>query len=175
MKTRSEVLRDKETMVDDGELDPGFLRIVGAVVIDDPWSTYKQLEEQLVIGDKRGDYGTVAKRLDEAETNARLAHKLWQSAIVERKRWEYDRQVVFSAMRTEANRSLQEEKDKGQRNKAITDADVEARIATLYPDDYRTQELKRERVKAMVASMENLCELWMSRCRTLNTMLGKQR
>jgi hypothetical protein len=155
--------------------DPAFERITETLVVNDTESAYKRLEQTLVIGDKRTDYGSVMKALDEAESNARLAHRLWQTAIVERKRWEMENEVVWAAGRSEANRSLQHEKNEGTRSKMITDADVESRIATLYPDQWRAQEMRRIKMKSMVDSMQNLAENWASRCKSLQVILSKQR
>jgi hypothetical protein len=159
----------------EGDPSSGFQQIVETVFVNDPKALYDHLEKQLVVGDKRTDHGTVAQHLDEAELNARNAHRLWQSAIVERKRWELDNEVVFSAMRGEATRALQHEKEAGTRAKQITDADVEARIATIYPEEYKAQEIRRVKMKAMVDSMGNLADVWMSRCKSLNALLSKQR
>ena len=163
---------NKAEMVD---LSPDFQAIVTSVFIDDVKATYDKLEAALKVGNKRTDYGTVMKHLDLAERHARDAHRLWQTGIVEYKRWEADNEVVFSSMRSEATRALQHEKDQKLRAKQITDADVDARIATLYPDEWRAQQNARGRNKAMLASLENLSEVWMSRCRTLQTILTKQR
>jgi hypothetical protein len=156
-------------------LEPGFAKIVEKLHVDDPEGTYDRLERELTIGIKRTDYGTVMKHLDRAERNARLAHRLWQDASVAFKRWELDSEVTWAAMRSQANRSLQSEKDKGLRSKMITDADVESRLATIFPDEWRAQQHERNRNKALVASMENLAEMWSSRCRSLQTILSKQR
>jgi hypothetical protein len=156
-------------------VDPAFERITETLVVNDTEAAYKRLEQALVIGDKRTDYGSVMKALDEAESNARLAHRLWQTAIVERKRWEMDNEVVWAVGRSEANRSLQHEKNEGTRSKQITDADVESRIATLYPDQWRAQEMRRIKMKSMVDSMQNLAENWASRCKSLQVILSKQR
>jgi hypothetical protein len=155
--------------------DPAYGAIVETLEVEDPKGTYDMLERQLSIGLKRTDYGTVMEHLDNAERSARLAHRLWQGAIIEVKRWEMDNEVVFAAIRSEATRSLQGEKDKGIRAKQITDGDVESRMATIYPDEWRAQQAQRARLKGMVASLENLSELWASRCRSLQTILTKQR
>ncbi len=89
--------------------------------------------------------------------------------------WELDNAVIFAGMRAEATKILQREKEQGVRNKQITDADVTSMCAALYPDEWRAQEVKRAEVEAMVRSMENLNMNWMSRCRSLQAMLAKQR
>jgi hypothetical protein len=160
---------------EESQLDSGFLAIVETLVVDDPMAYYGELEKALVVGDKRTDYGTVMKHLDEAEKNARMAHRLWQSGRIEQKRWELENEVVHSAIRREATRSLQHEKESGTRAKMVTDADVESRMASLFPDEYRAQGHKRAKVRSMVDSLQNLAEVWMSRCKSLQVILSKQR
>jgi hypothetical protein len=157
------------------KVDPAWAAIVEKVFVSDPSATYERLEQALVVGDSRTDYGSMMRHLDQAETHARTAHRLWQTAIVERHRWETDNEVIFAAARSEATRALQFEKDQGHRSKMITDADVESKVATLYPDQYKQREAERRKMRAMVDSMQNLAEVWMSRCKTLQVILSKQR
>jgi hypothetical protein len=159
----------------DSMLDDEIAGIVEMVFVEHPLDEYKKLEAALRIGDKRNDHGTVTKALDEAESNARLAHRLWMTARVERERWEKENAIVFAGMRDEASKVLEREKADGLRKKQITDADVEAMCAICFPQDWKAQELKRKRLEAMVKSMENLNECWASRCRTLQAMLTKMR
>lgn len=156
-------------------LDPQFERIVESVFVDKPFEIYQALEAKLRVGDQRTDHGSVNKALDEAESNARLAYKLYCTAKIERERWEMDNDVIFGAMRAEATRLLQREKEQGLRSKQITDADVDSTCATMFADEWRHQQTKRKKVDLMVKSMENLSELWLSKCRSLNAMLSKQR
>jgi hypothetical protein len=161
--------------VKESDPDPAFAAIVEKVFVRNPEELADRLEAALTIGDRRTDYGSMMRYLDEAERNARDAHRLWQTAIAERKRWEADNEVVWATMRSQATRALQHEKEEKSRSKQITDADVESRMATLFPDQYRRSERSRVRMKAMVDSMQNLAEVWLLRIRTLQTILSKQR
>ena len=156
-------------------LSPGFDRIVEKVFVKDPDAAYARLERDLRIGDERATYGALVKALDEAETNARLAHRLYVSARVERERWELDNEVFFAGMRVEAMREIQREKDMKMRSKQITDADVASMCASMYPDQYRAQEVQRRKVKVMEESLANLSEVWLIRCKSLQTLLSRQR
>lgn len=171
----TEFQRPNNKAAEEKPLDPEFGRIVETILVDHPWEIYQQLENALRIGDKRTDHGSVNKSLDEAESNCRLAHRLWCTARVEYERWRLDNEVVFGAMRAEATSVLQREKDQKLRNKQITDADVESMCSSLYPEQYRAQEVSRKKVEFMVKSMEHLNECWLSRCRSLQTILSKQR
>lgn len=201
MKTRSEVNEEKKKVVDEisgklrDELKPPEMpfqfehankakvtkvredleQIVETVFVNDMGAMWKKLREGLVVGEKRSDHGTLQKALDLAEKRAHDAHRLYVTAKIERDRWERQNEVVHGAMWSDANRSLQKEKDDGLRSKQITDADIKARVATLFPDEYEAQEVRRAKIKATVESIEDLAEQWKSRCRTLQVMLGKLR
>lgn len=157
------------------KLRPDLDQIVEVVFVNDMHETWKKLREGLAIGEKRSDHGTLQKALDYAEKRAHDAHRLYVTAKIERDRWERENEVIFGAMWSGANHDLQKEKNDGLRSKQITDADVKARIATLYPDEFQAQETRRAKIKATVESLEDLAEQWKSRCRTLQTMLGKLR
>lgn len=148
----------------------GWDRIVESVFVDDPWPIYEELEEKLKLGDRRTDRDSISEQIDEAETNMRLAHKLYATAEVEHRRWKLDNLLVFSAMYTQANAVLQAEKDAKQRNKAITDEDVTNMAVVLYPDEYQAQEVRKTKVEQMVKSMKNLVEAWTSRCFSLKAL-----
>lgn len=156
-----------------GEVVPrdfdGLVETVHAV--PDMRKEYAELEAALRIGEKRTDYGTVLRALDEAEDNARRAHRLYLAARAEQARWEIDTAKVAGEMRAAAVSSLEEEKAQRDRRKQITEGDVEGRMATLYPDEFGHQKMKRTKVEGTVKAMERLAELWKGRCFSLRTML----
>lgn len=157
------------------DLEPGFEQIVESIHLDDIKGTYDKLEKALRVGEKRTNRAVLLKRLDESQTYARLAHKLWMNAKAAFTAWELDNEAVWSAMWSEANRALQEEKAQGQRSKQITDADVKAMVASIYPAEYKHQEVKRVRVKGMVSDCEHLTEMWNQRISTVRVMYEKAR
>ncbi len=154
---------------------PGFEAMVDLTFVDDPLPIYEALENDLVVGDQRDDRGTLLRALDMAEANARLAFKLWRTAQLEVKQWELDNQVINGAMRLEAQRALEAEKKNGLRTKMVTEADVDAMVSTLYPDEHRAQQVRRIKVHSMERNTENLVEMWNSKCRSLQAAVGKQR
>jgi len=156
-------------------LEPSFARIMEKVIVEDPLGTYERLEEQLRIGEDRSDRGVLLRALDSAESNARLAHRLFISAKLERERYELNNKIIFGAMREAANRVLQREKHEGLRNKQITEEDLETMSAQLFPDEYEEQSIRRKKAELLVKSMENLADLWRQRCSALEVMLGKSR
>lgn len=157
-------------------LDAGLERIVERVFVDaDLDAVYGRLEKSLRVGEKWEQAGALAKALDDAESNARLAHRLYLTAKIEHERWELENEVKFSSMRGEATRALQREKDEGKRSKQITDADVTSTCAQMFGDEWVAQETRRRRVDAAEKSLAHLSEIWMSRCNTLRVLVGRAR
>jgi hypothetical protein len=132
---------------------------------------YKRLEQELTIGQKRGDRGTLLISLDNAETNALTAHKLFLHALVEQETFRINVLRINAALRTKANAALQLQKDRGERSKMITDADMEHWIAEHYADEYLAQRRKGIQVDGMTESCKKLSERWEGRCIGLQTML----
>lgn len=153
------------------KITPDFARIIDTLYAADAFADYDDLERHLEVGEERGDYLTLRERLDKAEVRARRAHRLLLGAKLELFNWERDAELTMAAMRNAAHDQLQAEKDNGQRNKAITDADVVARIAQTFPGEYRTQETTRHKLKGAVSSIENLVERWNGRVFSIRTLL----
>jgi hypothetical protein len=152
-----------------------FSKITETVFVTDLHETWKKLREALTVGEKRSDHGTLQTALDRAERNAHDAHRLYVTAKIAFDEWDAENASVVGAMWSEATRSLQQEKDQGLRAKQITDGDIKARAATLFPDQWKSNEVSKAKYKATVDSLSNLSEQWNSRCRTLQTMMGKLR
>lgn len=153
-------------------------RIVETMFEIDVEKTYKQLVDGLVIegGADLGDKGTISQHLNRAEENARRAHMLYCVASIEKERWEAEYEAkVRGAMIEEANTSLQREKDRKERNKTITDADVRARAAMLHPDEFSHIEMRVAQVKRATDHFKVLNDCWCSRAATLRTMLDARR
>jgi hypothetical protein len=147
-----------------------FERIVETLYAVDAAKEYEDLEKNLEVGEERGDFRTLQQHLDKAEARARRAHKLFIGAKLERERWELDAEATFAAMRTAAIDDLEGAKAAG-RKKMITDADVRSKMAELFRDEWKHQELKRVKLKGMVDSIEHLVGRWDSKCRSLQTLL----
>jgi hypothetical protein len=155
---------------------PALARVVEQVFLKntDVDGIYERLEKNLMLGDgRRTERGFVLKALDEAAKNHRDAHRLYITSKALQEDWERDNSVHFATLRSEANKILQSEKESGRRNKSITDADIEAKMAELFPDEWRSQETRRARLKLVVESMKSLVESWEMEHRTLNTMASR--
>lgn len=136
---------------------------------------YKELEKKLQVGDGRHEHGHIVVALDAAESNFRLAHRLYTTSRIIRQTWELDAETTNAKLRSEATAILSKEKEEGKRSKQITDGDVVATMASLFHDEWRAQEEKKIRWVAIEKSLENLVEAWASRCRSLQAMLTKSR
>lgn len=152
-----------------------FARITETVFVRDLHEEWERVKTSLQVGEKRSDHGTINRALDKAELKAHTAHRLYLTAKNALDEWEADNAATFGAMLEEANAQLQHEKDRGQRNKAITDGDARARAAVNHPEEWAAQEKRRARYKATVSSLENLADLAKSRCFSLRSMLEKLR
>lgn len=131
-----------------------------------------RLEEAL---DTTSKLGQQANALEQAEVNARAAFKLLIRFREMHQAWERDNATIFATSWNEASLTLQREKDKGFRSKQITDKDVEMMVATMFPDEWKSQEIKRLRAKSTEKSLEHLVEMWSSKCRSLNALVSKGR
>lgn len=159
----------------DVKVDPKLERISESVVNVDALGEFDRLESELKIGATRTEYAYVVKALDCAEDNARIAHKLFISAKAEFTAWSAEQEVVIAPMRTEATRELEREKREGLRSKQITDADVTAKMAALFPDEFVYQEKKRAKLKLTLDHLEKFSELFSSRCRSLQALISTMR
>lgn len=153
---------------------PGFDRVTERVFNQpDPDAEYEQLETALRLGTQAFDSITAA--LDGAEDNARRAHRLFVCARVDAERFTIDAEVIEAAMRTEAVAQLQREKDAGTRTKQITEGDIAAKVAAMFPDEHRDLAERKVKSRKMIEHLEAFAGLWRSRCYSLAKMLESKR
>ena len=157
-----------------GGLAPDMERIIETVYSVDAAKEYAELEQNLEIGEDRGDLRTLQRHLDKAEDRARRAHKLFLAGRLEKVKWELDAEVVSAGMRKKAIDDLEADKAAG-RSKRVTNDDVDARVSEMFVDEHRAQKIKREQLKGMVEALERLADLWKQRCFTLSSLLSNLR
>lgn len=138
---------------------------------------YDRVERSLKLEGQahRAEYKTLADALDDSTEIARLAHRLYVNARVEREVFEIDATIVLADMRAQATAVLQVEKEGGKRSKAITDADVESTMATMFPDEWRAIARRRKQVEMAVKHLEQLAEIALKRCGTTDTLVRTKR
>ena len=137
----------------------------------------ERLEKELTLDEvDLTSYSAIMKAINRGEDNARRAHDLFLNAKAEVALWEIDAEQTLAAMRTAARDRLELAKEeRGGKGKTITEADVTAMMAELYPDEWKAQTVQRHKYKGVVAHFEKLSELWIMRCRTLGLMLAHLR
>jgi hypothetical protein len=155
-------------------------------------SEYAELERALEVGDNRRDYATVYEALDKAERRALRAHGVWANAKLEHEKLRLDQEEVNANLWKQAKTALEampaEEEDEEPieegkkapkkakaRRKMITNGDVEAKIAEMFPDEWRGGRMRLERSKIAVERCERFADLWQQKVRSLNTMLSSVR
>lgn len=145
--------------------------------LPDPTEVYTRIRGSLSFGGRVSSmgYGDLADALDEAERNALDAVQLLANAKAAHDAFELDSKVIWGAMREQAVADLQAQKESGSRSKQITNDDIEAVMATKFPDEYRDLELKRGRARRTVAALEQLADISRDRARDLRAFVGKAR
>lgn len=157
-------------------LHKGFEQIVESIFAIDVEAEYARLKRELrVQGEGFRHRDTLLAALDSAEENARIARDIAVTARVERETWKVKQEAILAGIRSRALIDLQKEKEAGLRNKQITDADVESRMAELFPDEYTYAREREAKVKGMAESLDTLANLWEHRCSSLQSMLGGNR
>lgn len=156
-------------------LKPGFDRVVARVFdLDDPDGEFQAILTQLTV-EEAITPEKVEMALNHAEDTARKAHRLYIVARVDNDRYEVECSAVMGALRDAATAELQAEKEAGERSKAITEADVSGRVATMFPDEWTEINDRRAKAKGMLDHVKRIADLWEGRCYTLSTMAGRKR
>jgi hypothetical protein len=132
----------------------------------------EELDRELATADCLGNH---ASALDSAEHRARRAFRVYLQVQEMREEWELENKVIFGSMRAEAMRTLQREKDSGARSKAITNDDIEAEMARIYPDQWIAQEKQRAKARRVEEDARHRAEMWSSKCRSLGVLVTKGR
>jgi hypothetical protein len=166
---------------DKPDYSPALRRVVESILLveDEIEATAKRLVAELRIGDARSDYGTVMKRLDEAEDNARAAHRLSVTARAELERFETNARVIESALREKALERLEHDRAAAKaatgKSKDITETDVKATIAQHFADEWSALSSDRGRLKLAIDHLDHQVSNWSSRCKSLQTIASKLR
>lgn len=156
---------------------PDFSDPMGAMIettfeMVDPAAVYAELTAAL---DKRRDAltpGTIREQLADASRLYREAHRLYIVARHDQERFDNEHTIVFATLREEAKTELEAEKSVGKLKKAITDGDVTARMARMYPDEFTTMQDRAIRGRKMVEHLKHLVDVFKNRMRALATLAG---
>lgn len=152
-----------------------MMRIIDRVYDIDLMKVYERLEHGLRMGEDRTEYQFIVVHLDQGETNARDAHRLYLAARLEREKFEHEYEPTRAAMWERAVAMLQKEKDSGERRKQITDSDVRAMISSMFPEEWTTFQLRLTKFVGTEEHLKELADIWKGRCKTLQTILNTLR
>jgi hypothetical protein len=170
-----------QTEPERSEAKPWVQRHVSRVFLkdDEADAISRRLSEEITLGDKRTDYGSVVRALDRAEENQRLAYSFLVTIKSERDRFDLGNEPIIAAMRQEALQHLENEKagkvEGVVRTKQITDADVTAKIAAVFRDEWQDIADESRRLELAVRHAEHNVSVWSDRSRSLNTLANKLR
>lgn len=164
--------RDPSTMALP-EMQHGFQTIVDDLFAGgyDAQAEYEAVRQRLTITDALTPQ-RLQQAANEQEDLADRAFRLYVVAKVEVKQYERELEPAAAAFRAKAHDALEDQKANKLRTKQITDADVVAKIAQDYPDEWTDIQVRRERAKALVEQLQNLAMLAGNRCNTLRAMLN---
>jgi hypothetical protein len=172
---------------------PDFNRLVETVLKElDLESEYAELEALLEIGDNRRDFATLMEEVDKADRRALRANALWANAVIVYEGLKLDQREVDAHLWSDAKKALEEEeqdedpeeptadgkkpvKRRKAAKKTLTNADVDAKIAELYPDEWRGGKMRLKRAELAVERTEAFSKRWAERVKSLNTMLASCR
>ena len=171
--TPSDLLR-RELTAEVPDFDDRYEPVIHRVFdLPNPDKVYTRVEEFLKfsIRASRMDYGSLTDALNDAQLIVKDATSLLVNAKIAARRFEIDSMPVASQMHLSASRKLEQEKDQGLRKKAITNDDIEAAMASMYPDEWRAFEMKKEQNKRLIQDIEGLYERAKERARDIRAMV----
>ena len=126
---------------------------------------YTELEAALEVGEERRDYTTINAEVDKAQRRAQRANHLWGNVVVEHERLKLDQKEVDADLWKRAMAKLEAE---GSKTRI---ADVDAKIAEMFPDEWREGKLRVKKSEIAVERAKSFQERWSSRERALVAML----
>lgn len=129
-------------------------------------SEYTELEAALEIGEDRRDYSRLNEEVDRAQRRAQRANGIWANAVIEHERLKLDQKEVDAALWKQAMARLESE---GSKTRI---ADVDAKIAELFPDEWREGRLRIKRSEVAVERAKSFQDRWAQRERALVAMLS---
>lgn len=152
-------------------LSKRYLRMVEMTYdLPEPDLLFERLYDDLEL-DNALTPGNLQAELNKAEKNALLAHKLYINTKVDHVVFEIEMDGVMGAMRDDATRELQAEKDEGTRSKMITEGDIREYVAWKFADEWSEINTRKVKAENMLKHVQRLADLWQQRCRSLASML----
>lgn len=164
-----------------------YERIVTTVFdMPDPHEEFRRLREDLELSAIRpsaASYGAVVDALDQAEKNAQRAVELVANFELAHEAFLMDELAISGPLRERAKAQLEKEKreeferlkaevgSKASTGKQITEADVLAAVASMFPDEARVLASRKAEGKGALDSVKSLAFRWAERARDLRAMV----
>lgn len=142
--------------------------------IDDPAKLTERLRQELLLGDGRTDYGRVLNALDRSAKNLDDAGRLYRAAKAAEEKYEIEANERLEVLRTGARDELMQEY-KAKQRPSPTLKDIEDRIVSNWPDEFKTIKGRLSEMHGTTRSLETLQAAWSSRCADLRIMADKAR
>lgn len=146
----------------------------GLVITDvfsiDVHATFKQLEKDLTLGDGATEYGTVLHAVDASARNLYQAARLCRKAKLEDEKFSAELDRDLEVLRSTAVAQLEAEKRSGERSKAPTIADIDARMLANWPDKVTSVRTRKAEMHGAMRAIEALEAAWKERCQSLRVI-----
>ncbi len=162
-------------------MSAGYQRIVNTIFTIDEERVFDELTRKLSFGKpgSRMEYADLADAIEEGSSLAWKASQLHTNAKAALEGYLSEVEVLRADMRDKARADLEAGKagkEKGEsKGKAITEADITARMAGMFPDEYRTTEARKVRAEGAVKHLANLMDRWAERVKVLDAMIRTSR
>jgi hypothetical protein len=168
-----------------------YERIVTSVFdLPDPHASFRQLRDDLELSEvrpSRASYGVVVDALDAAELNAQKAVELVVNFKLVVAAFEEDALAISGPLREQVKAQLEKEKReqyeadkermgaKAPTGKQITNDDIAAALAGMFPDEARALSQRRAEASGALEAAKSLAERWSERARDLRAMVSTTR
>lgn len=155
----------------------GYAGIVNSVFdLPDPLKVYQEILEGIrPLKVSRLSMSDLMDVLDRAQGHVVAARGLLVNTKVTVDGVKRDTDRLMAAMRDQASSQLEREKESGLRKKAITNDDVMACIATMFPDEWAACQERDAKARRTIAMIEAICEAAIERARDLRAIVSSSR
>lgn len=181
---------DKETIIDNAKatmfesanapkekpIDRRMPGLVERTFAPFDWSkALDRFDAWMALGDHRTEEAHIRKAHEEGPEIMGSVHDVYIQVKFAREAWELENDTMLGAMRAAATEVLEAEKEKKIRTKMITEADINTKVAAMFPDEWAAQEKRRLQYKLVEERAKHCVERGTIRCRHLDTMMNRLR
>lgn len=151
-----------------------FPRPWGVVINDvfefDVYAIFKHLSEELTLGDKATEWGSVLAAIDKSASNLYWAGKLTRKAKLADEAYSTKLGVRLEVLRTAAIQLLEADRADGKRSKAPTLQDIDDKMLASWPDEVSALRSDKAKMHGAYRAIEALEVAWRERCMNLRAL-----